>query len=210
MVGKLRQRVSVLPLLVGVLAVAIAVAGITALIAKRGESTTVWVAALDIEADRAMTADDVRGAVVSGAIEFGHLPVSELTRDDLVAGYVPRLDIAAGTPLSLAQFYRPGEFVEVEPGSVTVAVLLPRSRLPAGIGEGDTVLLVGVPGSTSPEAVAQGWPGSVPLQEPATVVEITDHSSGADVTLTVAVDREIGDDAAWLAAENRLVVAHDR
>jgi hypothetical protein len=42
------------------------------------------------------------------------------------------------------------------------------------------------------------------------VVDITNHASGSDVTLTVAVDREIGDDAAWLAAEDRLVVAHAR
>jgi hypothetical protein len=210
LVAKMRRRVSVLPLVLGLLAIAVSVGGVRVLVAEQGAVTEVWVAAGEIAADQPLSASEVRVARVSGPIDFEHLAVADVERGELLAGFVPRVDIAAGTPLSAAQFYGHGEFVAVEAGSVTVAILVSRSRLPAGIGEGDTVLLVGVPGSTSAEAAAQEWPGSVPLQEEATVVDITDHASGSEVTLTVALSREIGDDAAWLAAENRLVVAHAR
>jgi hypothetical protein len=190
----------------GLLAVAVAVAGILALVAERGTVTEVWVAAADIEADEPLSDGDVQMIQVAGEIEFEHLAVDQAPRDDLAA-MVPRVEVAAGTPLSTRQFHPAGEYVGVQPGSVTVAVVIARSRVPAGVAEGDTVLLIGVPGSTGTAAAARDWPGSSPLEAEATVVAIEEYASGSDLALTVSVPADIGDDAAWLAAENRLVVA---
>jgi hypothetical protein len=197
-----------MPLLVGVLAVVLATAGIMALAAGLGGVTEVWVAAGDLQADRPLSATDVEAVEVAGVIEFEHLAVAEVSREELVGQMVPRVEVTAGTPLSAGQFHPPGEFVAVEPGSVTVALVLSRARVPAGVAEGDTVLLVGVPGSSSAGAVAADWPGTSPLEAEATVVTITEYGSGSDLALTVAVPVGIADDAAWLAAENRLAVAH--
>ena len=123
---------------------------------------------------------------------------------------IPRVDVPAGTPLSSNQFYETGEFVAVESGQLTIAVVVGRSHIPVGLAEGDTVLLVGAPSGSQPVAVAEGWPGAGPLQHEGTVVGIVDHEPLSDVTVTVAVPRDIADDAAWLAGQDRLAIAHAR
>jgi hypothetical protein len=205
--GRFWRRVPLLPLAIGALAVVVAAAGIMTLVAAQGAVIQVWVAAAEIEADQPLSPADLRAVDVTGPVTFEHLAVGVVDRDELV-GWVPRTDVAAGTPLSAGQFHQAGAYRAVEPGAVTVAVVLARPRVPAGVDEGDVVLLVGVPGSTSPAAAAGEWPGSDPFEVEAKVVAITEGSSGSDLSLTVAVPADVGDDAAWLAAENRVVVAH--
>ncbi len=207
--SRIRRRVSLWPLLAGFLIIFIAVVGITGLLAERGAVTTIWVAASEIEADAPMEPGQLSTVSVSGEVAFDHYPVSEVSREAVLAA-VPRVDIPAGTPLSAAHFYDGAGPAAVEAGTLTVAVVVGSEHLPVNLQRGDHVLLVGVPESSRPEAAAQGWPGSAPILQDAAVVAVSDSPTASDVTVTVAVPRDIVDDVAWLAGQKRLVIARDR
>ncbi len=208
--SRLRRRVRILPLLVGLLAMALSVLAVSRLVAERGEVSTIWVAAGELEADQPVAGASIRTVEVSGGVRFEHLSAELVSREQLVEGMIPRVDVPEGTPLSAGQFYETGGFVAVESGQLTIAVVVERSHLPAGLAEGDTVLLVGVPSGSQPVALAEGWPGAAPLQHEGMVVGMVDHDPLSDVTVTVAVPRDIADDAAWLASQDRLAIAHAR
>ena len=63
MLGRLRRRVSLLPLTLGLLTVVVSVAGISGLLAQRGAVTTIWVAARDIDPDGPLPAEIGRAHV---------------------------------------------------------------------------------------------------------------------------------------------------
>ena len=207
--SRVRRRVSLWPLLAGLLTIFIAVVGIAGLLTERGAVTTIWVAATDIDADAPMEAGQLSTVSVSGDVAFDHYPVSEVSREAVLAA-VPRVDIPAGTPLSAAHFYDGAGPAAVEAGTLTVAVVADSAHLPVNLQRGDHVLLVGVPESARPEAEARGWPGSAPILQDADVVAVSESPTASEVTVTVAVPRDVVDDVAWLAGQNRLVIARDR
>ena len=206
---RLRRRVSVLPLVLGLLTIVVSVAATAQLLAYRGTVTTIWVAGRDLDADTPITADALTTVRIAGAVEFSHYAVEAMSRDALLAA-VPRVDIPAGTPLSAGQFRQGPDQVGLPPGTVTVAVVLSRSHLPANLEPGDTVLLIGVPASSRPDGVAEGWPGTTSVSQTATVVAISEQEPSPEATVTVAVPRDVADDTAWLAGQGRMVIARDR
>ena len=207
---RIRRRVSVWPLALGLLLTLGSMVGVSQLVGEQGAATPIWIAANDIESDASLQPDDLTTVVVSGPVGFEHWSVDDVSRDTVLAA-VPRADIPAGTPLAAGQFYDGATPAPLDTGSLTVAVVLGKAQLPANLGRGDRVLLVGVPDSARPEAVAQAWPGSAPVQQDATVVAVSDSGSGtSETTVTVAVPRDVVDDIAWLAGQKRLVIARDR
>ncbi len=207
--GRMRRRISVLPLVVGLAIIVGATLGTAALLSQRGTVTTVWVAARDIEADTPVAGDAITTLEVSGPVDFGHYDAAAMTRDAVLAA-VPRIDIAAGTPLAPGQFHDGPDPVGLPPGMLTVAVVVRGSHLPANLARGDTVLLVGVPASARPDSTAEGWPGTAPVLQDATVVAIDDPGTTPEVTVTVSVPRDVVADIAWLAGQEQLVIARDR
>lgn len=206
---RLRRRVSVLPLVLGLLTIIVSVAGTAQLLAYRGTVTTIWVAGRDLDADAPLTADALTTVRVAGAVDFSHYPVEAMSRDALLVA-VPRADIPAGTPLSAGQFRQGPNQVGLPPGAVTVAIVLGRSHLPANLEPGDSVLLIGVPASSRPDGAAEGWPGTASISQTATVVAISEQEPSPEATVTVAVPRDVADDIAWLAGQGRMVIARDR
>lgn len=210
LLGRLRRRVNLLPLTLGLLTIVVSVAGISGLLAQRGAVTTIWVAAREIDPDAPLTADSLSTAEVTGTVRFEHYDVVRVPREQLLAA-VPRVAIPAGTPLAAGQF-RQGDDRTGPPGRVvTVAIAVGPTHLPADLHRGDNVLLVGVPGSASrPDGTAGAWPGSAPIEQEATVVGIDSRDQRADVTVTVSVPRSVADDVAWLAGQGRVVIARGR
>lgn len=206
---RLRRRVSVLPLVIGLLTIIVSVAGTAQLLAYRGTVTTIWVAGRDLDADAPVTADALTTVRITGTVEFSHYTVETMSREALLAA-VPRVDTPAGTPLSAGQFHQGPNQVGLPPGSVTVAVVLGRSHLPANLEPGDTVLLIGVPASSRPDGAAEDWPGTTSISQAATVVAIGGQDPSPESTVTVAVPRDVADDVAWLAGQGRMVIARDR
>lgn len=206
---RMRRRVSLWPLTLGLLVILLSVVGISRLVGERGTVTSIWVAANEIESDAPLQPDDLITVTVAGPVDFQHWSVDEVPREAVLAA-VPRADIPAGTPLAAGQFYDGTSPGPLETGSLTVAVVLGQAHVPANLGRGDRVVLVGVPDSARPEAVAQAWPGSTPVEQEATVVSVSDGAATSEVTVTVAVPRDVVDDVAWLAGQKRLVIARGR
>ncbi|MGF1599252.1 MAG: hypothetical protein ACFCVK_20450 [Acidimicrobiales bacterium] len=194
---------------IGLLAMLVSVVGIWGLLAERRAVTTIWVAARDIESEGPLSAEDLTTASVAGSVGFEHYATDEVSLESVLAA-VPRADIAAGTPLGAGQFYDGTAPAALDAGSLTVAVVLGEAHVPANLGRGDQVLLVGVPDSIRSDAVAGSWPGTSPVSQVATVVAVSDSATSSEVTVTVAVPRDVVDDVAWLAGQKRLVIARDR
>ncbi len=197
------------PLAAGLLILLISVVGIWGLLAERRAVTTIWVAARDIESDAPLTAEDLSTVSVAGVVEFDHYPTLEVSREAVLVA-VPRVDIPAGTPLGAGQFYGGSAPAALDPGSLTVAVVVAKAHVPANLDRGDRVLLVGVPEAVRSDAAAEGWPGTSPVSQEATVVAVSESATTSEVTVTVAVPRDVVGDVAWLAGQKRLVIARDR
>ena len=72
---RLRRRVKLLPLLIGLLGIALSTLVFQRLLAERGEVSTIWVAATDISAEQPLSASSVRTVEVTGSVGFDHFDV---------------------------------------------------------------------------------------------------------------------------------------
>ena len=121
---------------------------------------------------------------------------------------VPATDIAAGSLLHNGLFHDPG-FVVVEPGDMTVAIVVDPAHIPAGLEPGDTAYLVGVP-PAAPGDTQNRTPGSTVVEHEALIVAVATPEVGQKATVTVAVSRDVAADITWLAADGRIALAEVR
>ena len=204
--GRVRRRVQWWKVLLGTVIVGLCVLGATTLLAEQNREVRIWVAEVSLQADQPLAESTISERVVSGTPRFEHFAVEEWSRPDLV-GRVPAVDVPAGSVLHAEQFHDES-FVPVPPGDAAVAVVVDRLNIPAGLSQGDTVLLIGVPGLGS--EVAVGSPCSEVIDLEAVVLDISLSETGPAATVTVAVGKDVAADATWLASLDRVALAELR